>query len=117
MQFDLTTLEDGIKVAKLVGRLDLQGTNEIDDRFTFSISSHSDSVLVDMSEVEFLASIGMRMLISNAKAVNRRGGKFVLVSPTPLVKDALITAGFESLIPMYDDFDSAYAAVKVAVPE
>lgn len=117
MQFEITNLDNGIKLVKLVGRLDLKGTNEIDNSFTFAVSSGKTPTLVDMSEVEFLASIGMRLLLSNARALARRGSKLVLLKPTPLVRDALVTAGFEELIPMYDDFDVACEDLKSVVVE
>ncbi len=117
MQFELSQLDNGIKLVKLVGRLDVKGTNEIDNQFTFATSSGKAAILVDMSEVDFLASIGMRMFISNARAQTRRGGLLVLLKPMPLVKDALITAGFDVLIPMYDDFETACTALKAAVPD
>lgn len=112
MEMEITNLEGGVKLVKLTGRLDLKGTNEIDNKFTFSTSSGKNPVLVDMSEVEFLASIGMRMLLSNAKALVKRGSQMALLTPTPLVQDALVTAGFDELIPIFNDFDTAHAALK-----
>ncbi len=117
MQFAIDNLDNGIKLVKLVGRLDIQGTNEIDNAFTFAVSSSKSPTLIDMSEVEFLASIGMRMLISSARVVSRRGGKFALLKPTPLVREALVTAGFEELLPMYDDFDVACEALQTISAE
>jgi anti-sigma B factor antagonist len=117
MQFAVSDLGGGVKQVKLVGRLDLKGTNEIDNQFTFAVSSGKTPVIVDMSEVEFLASIGMRMLLSSARALNRRGSKMALLKPTPLVREALNTAGFEQLIPMYEDFDEAYESLKAVVSE
>jgi anti-anti-sigma factor len=112
MKMEITVLDNGIKLVKLEGRLDLKGTNEIDDQFAFAISPGKGPTVVDMSKVDFLASIGMRMLLSAAKALARRGGKMVLLQPIPLVKDALITAGFDVLIPIYDHVEEAYAAAK-----
>jgi anti-sigma B factor antagonist len=117
MQFEVSDLDGGIKQVKLAGRLDLKGTNEIDNQFTFKVSSGKTPVLVDMTEVEFLASIGMRLLLSNARALANRGSKLVLFNPTPLVKEALISTGFEELIPMYDDFTEACEALKAVVAE
>jgi anti-anti-sigma factor len=111
MQFEIAELENGIKQATLVGRLDLKGTNEIDDSFTFQISSAKAPVIVDMSGVEFLASIGIRMLLSSARALSRRGGKMVLLSPTPMVEEVLVTAGIDELIEIYNNLDSARAAL------
>lgn len=117
MEMQITSLENGIKQVKLTGRMDLKGTNEIDNSFTFGTSSSKTPVLVDMSEVEFLASIGMRTLLSNAKALQRRGSKMVLFKPTPLVREALTTAGFDELIPIIDDFDQACSELEAVMSE
>ena len=111
MQLNVSQLETGIKLVKLTGRLDMQGTMQIENAFTFATSTGTAPIVVEMSEVDFLASIGMRLLLSNAKALARRGAKMALVHPTPVVKDALTIAGFDQLIPMYDELDAAYAAL------
>ena len=60
---------------------------------------------MDLSEVSFLASIGMRTLLSNAKALGLKGGRMVLLNPQPMVATALSTAGIDTLIPMHQDLE------------
>ncbi|MFA5082123.1 MAG: STAS domain-containing protein [Hydrogenophilaceae bacterium] len=96
---------------RLNGRLDLKGTGEIESRFASLTSTDSNNVLVDMSGVDFLASIGMRLLLTCAKAKTRQGGKMVLISPKPMVWEALETAGLDSLIPIYADEATALAGL------
>jgi anti-anti-sigma factor len=40
-------------------------------------------VIVDLSGVDFLASMGVRLLLSNAKALGSRGGKMVIERNPP----------------------------------
>jgi len=115
MKLEVNDLENSVKQISLNGRLDIQGTGEIENAFIAHSASKKAGVLVDMSGVEFIASIGMRFLVSCAKALAGRGGKMVLLKPTPLVKDALETAGIDTLIPIYADFDAASAALHAAV--
>lgn len=114
MEMKITKSEDGIQLVELVGRLDVKGTSEISDNFNFQVGTEKASTIVDMSKVDFLASIGMRMLISAARAKANRKCKLVLLNPTPLVQEALVTAGFESLIPMFSSQDEAVMALKSA---
>jgi anti-sigma B factor antagonist len=116
MAFDLSTLEDGTKLATFAGRLDMTATNEMSDSFAFSVANSKGSAIVDLSGVTFLASIGMRMLISAARSLSSRGYKLVLLSPTPEVKEALVVAGFDELIPICDDRDAAMAVLKEPTP-
>lgn len=115
MAFDVSILDDGVKLVKLTGRLDMQAVNAIGDQFAFAVGNSKDAVIVDLSEVAFLSSIGMRMLISAARSLNNRGHKMVLLSPVSEVKDALVTVGFDELIPICDDMDAALALTQKPV--
>ena len=105
---------DGVKVIALSGRMDIAGTQEIDLRFTNIASSHKSLVVVDIAEVSFLASIGMRTLVSSARALMNRGGAMALVRPQPLVQQALVAAGIDSLIPIYPDVGEASRELRAA---
>jgi anti-sigma B factor antagonist len=111
MQLNYTKLENGIKYIQLEGCLDLPGVMEIELQFTAFAASEKAGVVVDLSQVPFLASMGIRMLLSSAKAVQKRGGKLVLLSPQPLVTDMLTNAGINMIIPVYTDLDAACADV------
>ncbi len=107
---------DGVTVLSLSGRMDIAGTQEIEQRFTNLASSRKGLVAVDLSEVTFLASIGMRTLVSSARALMNRGGAMALVNPQPLVKQALIAAGIDSLIPIFASLDEAGRSLKASAP-
>lgn len=96
---------------RLMGRLDMQGSGEIDLRFTALTTTDDKHIIVDLSGVDFIASIGMRLLLSCAKAKSRRGGQMLLAAPQPLVLEALETAGIENLIPIHSDEATAQAAL------
>lgn len=104
-------LDNGVLRVSLSGRLDVLGAQAIDIKFTALTATKKALILVDMSEVSFLASLGMRTLISSAKALSNRGGYMVLFKPQPNVADVLETSGVSSLIPIYDDFDEAVSAL------
>ena len=94
---------------RLDGRLDMDAAVSLENPFTFQVASAKESVVVDMTAVPFIASIGMRLLLMNAKAQRGRGGKLVLFGTTPLVREALSIAGIATLIPLHDDFAAACA--------
>ena len=49
------------------------------------------------------------MLLTVAKALDRRGAKIVLLSPQPLVRDVLNHSGFDQLIAVHDNEGTALA--------
>ena len=105
---EITNLEnfDNNIIIKLTGRLDLQGVNEIDEEFKALYSNLSGCLFVDMSEVEFLASLGMRMLMMAAKKLHQSGGKVVVIKPQEVVENALRMSGLDQVIAIVDDIES-----------
>lgn len=102
----------GVRLIKLSGRMDIAGTGQIEVPFASLACTDTHNVVVDLSGVEFLASIGIRCLISNAKAQHNRGGKLVLfVGDNAQVAKTLETTGIDALIPMFAAYDEALAAV------
>jgi anti-sigma B factor antagonist len=84
----------------LLGRLDIQGVNSIHDQFVFNTTTRRKATLVDLSNVTFIASLGMGMLVGAAKALQREGLRMVLVGPRDLVQRALEAAGIHHVIPI-----------------
>lgn len=96
----------------LVGRIDLKGIGALDNRFTALVVTRRKPALVDLSEVDFMASIGLRMLLTAAKALASHGSKMVLLSPQPMVEEVIRTAGFDKIIPITHDYDKAIEALQ-----
>lgn len=114
MEMTTEQLADGVEKIVLAGRMDSAGTQAIDFQFTALTTTRPAQIVVDFSQVSFLASIGIRTLISSARALARRGGRMVLASPQPLVEDVLRLGGIDTLIPVYSDVASACADLKMA---
>ncbi|MCU0935038.1 MAG: STAS domain-containing protein [Gammaproteobacteria bacterium] len=114
MQMDVVQAEDGVTRVSLAGRMDIEGTQAIDLKFTALTANRRAGVIVDLSQVSFLASIGIRTLLSSAKALSQKGGKMVLLGPQPMVATALTTAGIDLLIPIVADEQAARAALSGA---
>jgi anti-sigma B factor antagonist len=99
----------GVVKVILDGRLDITGAGIIDLQFNAVAGSHK-GVVVDLAGVSFLASIGIRTLLLGAKAVQRRGGCFVLLNPVDDVERVLDVMGVTDLMPVYRDAEAALAA-------
>jgi anti-anti-sigma factor len=110
MKMDVQPLGQGVVKVILTGRLDIIGAGAIDLQFNAIAGSHR-GVVVDMGSVSFLASLGIRTLLLGAKAVQRRGGSFVLLNPVGEVEKVLEVTGVTDLMPIYRDNAEAVAAV------
>ena len=107
MEIQFSTLDNGIRLIKLGGKLDIIGTGEIETKFTGYCAGDEIRVIVDLSAVDFLASIGIRLLLLTAKSVAKRGGKMVIINPIPDVQSVLEVTGIPAIIPIYSHLESA----------
>jgi anti-sigma B factor antagonist len=97
MEIQYSEMSNGIHLIKLIGDLDIMGVNEIEIKFTSYCSGENVKMVVDLSDVEFLASIGIRLLITNAKSIFSRNGRMVLLNPNDDVKNVLDMTAFKAL--------------------
>ena len=109
MKMAVEPVVPGVVKIVLDGRLDITGASVIDLQFNAIAGSHR-GVVVDLASVSFLASIGIRTLLLGAKAVQRRGGRFILLNPVDEVERVLDVMGMTDLMPIYRDNDAALAA-------
>jgi anti-sigma B factor antagonist len=109
-------INEDLRCIILSGRLDIQGTEEISDKFTELSTTAKRYVVVDFTAVTFLASYGIRALISNAKALHKTGGRMaVVVGENIRVARTLESVGIEALLQMYKEFHEAKSALLAQV--
>ena len=93
------------------GRLDTTGTDSIAAKLAELTAAPKKSVVVDLTGLKFLASIGIGTLVSSAKAVKARGGKMVLVvDESSTVMMSLEATGIDQLIPVFKTSSDAERA-------
>ena len=107
MELQYSELENGIRLIKLRGKLDIDGANQIEAQLAECCTGENPRIMLDLSGVDFLASIGIRLLTLTAKSVASRGGKMVLLNPTEDVGQVLDVTGIPAIIPVYSNFESA----------
>ena len=108
MQITISDDTGPIAKVRLIGRIDLAGADIIAIPIA-TLAGSKRGVIVELSGVTLLSSIGIRHLVSAAKALGRKGGKVVLVNPTDLVRDILVTSGVDQLMPIVTTESEAYA--------
>ena len=114
MKLEYSELDNGIRLVKLIGRLDMEGTNSIDKEFVQHCAGENVFVLVDLSDVNYLSSIGIPMLITSAKGVVNRGGRMAFLTPQANVKSVLDITGVSNMIRIYKDLKTAKERLMVA---
>jgi anti-sigma B factor antagonist len=110
MEMQLSDIGDVRKIT-LAGRLDSEGVDSIETRFSAAIVPAGKNAVVDMTEVAFLASLGIRMFISTTRALSWKGAKMVLYGATPQVLEIIETMGLNDIVPIAPSESEAIALV------
>jgi anti-sigma B factor antagonist len=113
MSISHTDVGDNLRKIVILGRFDIPGTESVADKLEKLAAAPTKGVVVDLSGLKFLASIGIRALFKSAQVVEQRGGKMVLVvGANSQVAMSLEATGVEDLIPV---FKSSAEAERAAV--
>ena len=108
MQIDKTDLGESVTRLKLTGRLDINGAAMAEIPLSLA-AKNCRRLVIDMSEVSYVASLGVRHLVMAAKALDRGGGKLVLFAVTEPVAEILTTMGITDIIPLAASESAALA--------
>ena len=94
----------------IAGRLDTPGTNAISPSLHELAAAPKRAVIVDLSAVQFAASIAIGQLIATAQEVKARGGHMVLlVSGSSSVMMTLKMGAIDRIVPVYQYMHEAHA--------
>lgn len=110
MPIVIEDLADGVTKVVLSGRIDIAGSAEIETPMSV-VGGSSKAVIVDLSGVSFMASLGLRSIVLSGKTVMRRGGTMALLAPQPAVEEVITISGIDELFTIYRDEAAAIAAV------
>jgi anti-sigma B factor antagonist len=96
----------------LVGRLDTPGVERVEMRFVASLVPSGRHALVDLSQVEFIGSLGVRMFISVARSLHLKRALLVLMAPQAQVREVFDHVSLNDIIPVCADEAEALNALK-----
>jgi len=103
--------EGDVTILCPAGRLDAHTSPEFERFVLETISGGSSKLLIDGAQLEYLSSAGLRALLAATKKIRSQNGNIGLCSLKPQLIEIIEIAGFNSLIPVYPDRQSALAAL------
>jgi anti-anti-sigma factor len=104
----------GAVVLKVSGRVDLSNADELKDKMTAALNAASGGLVVDLGEVDYISSAGLRSLMIVFKASKAAGKQFAITSLQPLLMEIFTISRFHLVFPL---FDTARAAIEKQVPD
>lgn len=103
MELQVVRADDEITHLTLVGRLDIGGVAEIESQFLETAAGRKKPLLMDFSQVTFLTSMGLRMLLAAAKVLEADKIPMVVFQPDPKVEKVLRIGGLDQFMTIEQD--------------
>jgi anti-anti-sigma factor len=113
----LTTQEvDGHAVVHLKGELDIATVDDLRDNLRTARQSYGDHVILDLTDLDFMDSQGLSVIVGCHKTVTAAGGGLALVAPRPIVRRTLEITGLSGRLHVFDSIEEAVAPRETAAP-
>ena len=110
MAFAVRTEKEGeLIVLALSGQLDSKTAPELEREVGKALGKTGRAVLFDFTDLEFVASAGLRIVIMVGKRLAADGGAIALCGLNPSVREVFEIAGFAKLFPILPDRRAALA--------
>ena len=89
------------------GHLDSRSAKDFEEKVLKSVDSGENSILLNFSMVDYISSAGLRVVLTSAKHQKEKNGKLAICSLVGSVKDIFRVSGFDTIVDIYADQESA----------
>jgi anti-sigma B factor antagonist len=97
----------GVVTLRLSGRLDTTTAPAFEDTILGRIESGERHVVLDLAQLDYVSSAGLRVIVLAGKRLSAANGKMVLCSLKDRVREVFDIAGFSSIFSIYGSHDDA----------
>jgi anti-sigma B factor antagonist len=94
-------------VLALSERLDATSAKTFEDRILGVINSGTQRLVVDLSQLEYVSSSGLRVFLLAAKRLQTTNGKITLCGLQDQIRQVFDLAGFSSILSIYGSREEA----------
>jgi anti-sigma B factor antagonist len=99
-----------VAVVTVSGRVDTNTAGDFEAALRELIDHGRVNLALDLSQVDFLSSSGLRVMVTSRKAIKDAGGEICLAAPSERVKETLELSGLNVLFPSFPDREAAIAS-------
>jgi len=89
LQIEITEHKPGLYLVALDGRLDTDTSPELEKRLQGVLSKEVRAVRFDMSQLDYISSMGIRVLFKTFKALRQKKAMFLMADLQPQIKKVL----------------------------
>lgn len=97
-------------VITVQGRVDTLSAPTVEQKLTQWLDGGETRMILDLSEMEYISSAGLRTVLVIGKKAKANGGSVCCCALQGMVKKVFDVSGFSLVLPVYDTVDEALAA-------
>ena len=90
-----------------IGRMDVESSPIVRQTILDMVEQNIGTIVVDLSQVEFMDSSGLSALVSGMKALRRIDGRLNICNANAQIRTALRLTMLDRVLPVYDNPDNA----------
>ncbi len=94
-------------VVSVKGRMDAVTAPEFDKRVIDLISKGEKTFLINLDELDYISSAGLRSILALAKKLKEKEGKLLFAGLKGPVEEVFKISGFSSMFKLFDSEESA----------
>ncbi len=98
-----------VKLIGLCGKLDASTSPGVEKQLLAFIDQGEKQIALDLSQLTYISSLGLRVLLLLAKQVQKAGGKLAIAAMSSQVNEIFTIAGFQSVFKICPTVDEAVA--------
>ena len=99
-----------VAVMSVAGRVDSSTAPELESQLNLLVDGGKNHIVLDLKDVEYMSSAGLRAMVSTLKKVKRVNGDLRLANPSPRVEEVLRLAGLTSIFSIHPTQEEAVAS-------
>ena len=100
-------LRGDVVLARVAGEVDLSNAASVKDRLLGWVPNTASSLVLDLSETDYLDSTGVRLIFELAQRLGDRGQKLELVVPdNSVISRLLVLTEMQQVVPMSTSVDA-----------
>ena len=94
--------QGGATVLAVTGELDLRTSPALEERLSRAFDAGAELVILDLRQIEFMDSTGLRVLLTAHQRAHETGRRFALVKGADQVERVLTLTGVRDLLTVVD---------------
>lgn len=99
--------EDGVTIFTIHGRLDAEETQELEKKVLEVVDSEDKRLLFDFSELEYINSSGLRVLVMAYQRMKQNKGHVAICNIRDYILEVFEISGYDKIFSIFPSKDEA----------